>query len=182
MKLGQGVGYSYYFRIEEMRAINFYSLIEMYVFYAFKERGIKTNKILSAHTTLVKLFNTPYPFAKENLYTDGGSILLGDKVPSITADENLQFLISEFLDPYCDKITFDHEIGLASKYYPLGKDKSVVISPDHQFGSPTLENTNIIPKIIYDLYIAGESISFISDLYNIKEGMVEDAIEYLKAA
>ena len=80
-----------------------------------------------------------------------------------------------------NKLDFDGE-DLALRLWPLGKSKKIVIDPDHQFGQPTINGTNIIPSTLYQLYKAKEPISFIAATYDISENAVKDAIQYCKKA
>ena len=79
------------------------------------------------------------------------------------------------------KLDFDNEL-LAARYWPLGKEKNIVIDPKRKFGHPVVNNSNIYPETLYNLYKGGESIEFISSIYEITTNKVEDAIEYCKAA
>lgn len=71
---------------------------------------------------------------------------------------------------------------LASRYWPTGKDSSVVVDPERKFGSPVFNNCNIYPEIFYGMYKAGEPIDFIAHIYEVPRKLVEDAIAYCTAA
>lgn len=176
-KLSGSIGFQYHFQIKDTIAVNFLTLIEMYVFYESKERGIKTSTIIKAHTNMSKLLKTPYPFAKQDIYTDEISLLFEKDGLFITTDTKHQILITDFLEPFFKKILYN-DIRLAKKFYPLGINKSVVINPNNQFGSPTIDGTNILTTTLYNLYQGGESVESIAKLYNISKQNVADAIEF----
>ncbi|MBC6400596.1 MAG: DUF433 domain-containing protein [Ekhidna sp.] len=181
-KFSADIDYKYAFEMDDkFYAVNFYALIEISVFYLLQDKNVKSKKIMEAHTTLAKVYDTPYPFIKKAVYTDGGQIFFGDDSPMIVADKSLQLAFHQFLEPYCAKIKFDKS-DLATKYYPIGKDKHVVVKPENQFGQPVIEGTNIIPEVIYDLYSGGDSINLIASLYDLSIEQISDAIEYAKAA
>lgn len=181
-KLGRNLGINYQFRLEEMRAINFLSLIELYVFHILREKGVKTNSIIEAHGVLSSHFDTLYPFANQNLFTDGGSVLFDQGGIKAEANRSRQLVIWQFLEPYCEKIIFDSSSQVASRFYPIGKDKGIVVDPLHQFGQPTIEGTNLVSSVISDLYQAGEDIDEIAYLYNLTNAQVESAVTYASAA
>lgn len=179
-KLFGSVGHQYHFTVKDTVAVNFLSLIEMYVFFALKENKIKTQTIVQAHKTMAEILNTPYPFAKEDIYI-GKELVFDNKGTLITADKSQSLVISEFIKSQSKKITFDDK-RLAHKFYPLGKDRTVVVNPQNQFGQPIIEGTNILSETLYNLYLGGDSKEFIAKLYNITPQNVIDAIEFSKAA
>jgi uncharacterized protein (DUF433 family) len=173
--------YRYYYDIEKVKAVNFHSLIEMYVFNFFREHSISVPKIIAAHKELSKLLGTKYPFASsELLLASGDEILLkyGSILTEVTP--GFQQVIYEYVMPYASKIEFVD--NLADKYYPLGKEKSIVVNPKNQFGCPIINGTNIKVSTLVNLYKGGEKLGFISKLYNISEQQVQDAILFSQAA
>lgn len=169
--------YQYHFAIKDTLAVNFLTLIEMYVFYTLKENGVKTSAILKAHSILSEKLKTPYPFAQEDYYSLGNKIYFGNSTQLASADEKVQFTFRETLVPYSKKINFG-ENRLAHKFYPLGSSRSVVVDPSHQFGQPTITGTNILVATIYDWHLSKESNDFIAELYKIPVQSVVDAIDF----
>jgi len=158
------------------KATNFYTLIEFYVFYLLRESKVSTHKILIAHEDMSNQLNSPYPFASSKLLTDGKSILFTMSDGSIVnADRTKQTAFKEIIEIFCKKIEFS-DSQIAERFYPLGKNSSIVVDPHHQFGQPVVFDTNILAETIFDLYQAGENTQFISHLYQLKEKEVKDAI------
>ena len=180
-RLFETIGYRYYFPIKDTIAVNFLSLIEMYVFFKFKERKIKTSTVINAHSRMSEYLKTPYPFASQDFYIYGSKIFFGNNELLRDAVDINQILIQDYILPFAEKIKFDDK-KLASKFYPLGINKSVVINPENQFGQPTIDGTNILTATIYDYYLGNESITTISELFNISTKNVQDALEFHQAA
>jgi uncharacterized protein (DUF433 family) len=177
--------YKYYFASSKHDTVNFYSLIEAYVFYQLKVRDIKTKRALEAHDILSKRYNTPYPFAMTELLTSGADVLFRaneDKEVLIKADRSGQSKIKEVVQHFSKDIEFSGKGGLAELYYPLGKNKSVVVNPKQQFGQPVIKGTNILAETLYDLHLSGENISNIAKIYNLPLSNVKAALEYMQAA
>lgn len=159
------------------KATNFYTLIEFYVFYQLRELKVSTKKILTAHEEMALHLKTQYPFASSKVLTTGKSILFTlDDGTTIQADKSKQIVFREIIESFCKKIEFS-ENELAQRYWPLGKKHSIIVDPHHQFGQPVIDNTNLLAENIYNLYSAGESIQFLSRLYDLKSNEVKDAIE-----
>ena len=180
-KLFESIGYQYYFDIKDTSAIDFLTLIEMYVFYILKdEMHMTTRNIIKYHKILGEQLNTHYPFANSDIYAGRKSLIFRANNMFKNADDLQQTFITDFIIPFYRKITFNDE-KIAQKYHPLGKDKSIIIDPEHQFGKPIIEQTNIITETIYDYYLGGDSIEFIARLYNITPENVKDAIMFFEA-
>ena len=163
------------------KVVNFYALIEFYTFYQLKDKGVGTKRIIKSHTALSQVFNSPYPFAQSNLLTDGKEILFKKDSNLISADQHLQIKIKEVVQCFFDNIEFDENL-LAEKFYPKGKNNSVVVDPHHRLGEPIVENTNISAESIFSFYNAGESIPDIASLYDLSEKQVKDAVDFFLVA
>jgi uncharacterized protein (DUF433 family) len=167
------------------RAVSFHTLVEFYMFYQLKEAGVSSQNILKAHEVLSAKFNTPFPFATSGIIKKVGAA--GSKVVfkkskeqildlDFTGQLNLQFIVD-----FIKKLDFDQN-ELASRLWPLGKQKAVVVDPHHQFGQPTVAGTNILTITIYNMYLSKDPIPFIAATYGLKEAAVKDAIDFCKLA
>jgi uncharacterized protein (DUF433 family) len=166
------------------KSINFYVLVEFYVFYELRRHKVPVNRIIKAHKLLGERFNNPYPFASNRIMTDGRNILFSnDEGESIVdADAAMQFNLREIIEDFLTKIDFDSEQQIARRLYPAGKSKRIVVDPDHQFGQPVVTGTNILTSTIYALHKGGEKANFIASLYGISKSAVTDAIKFHKHA
>ncbi len=175
-RLGEKYRQKYSWGEGREKATNFYTLIEFYVFYQLRELKVGPKAIFTAHEEIARQLNTPFPFASAKLLTDGRSILysLHDGT-TIKADKSKQIALRQIIEDFCKKIEFS-DTQLAEKYYPLGKNHSIVVDPHHQFGQPTIVDTNILAETIFSLHSAGESNAFLSKLYQLPEKDIEAAI------
>lgn len=179
--------HNYFFDYQDIRAVNFFSLIELFVFNALRtgKDRLKPKKIIEYHAFLSSVLNTPYPFATSRWLRSGNEIILSlDEWDSqlVSANSSFQLLIRDVIEPYTKRIVFDVEDGLAFKYYPLADSKNIVVNRYNQFGQPVIEGTNIKTSTIFTYHTGGESIESIAELYNLTKDQVEDAIEYANAA
>lgn len=180
-RLSKRSDYKYLFETNKVLALNFYALIEIKVFYVLRQNGVAYKKTLEAHEFLSKKFNTPYPFAHHSFYRSGGDILFEEGNDFIQAESTQQIAIRGIIEPFSEKIEYSSD-NIAKAYYPLGKDRKVVVDPDHQFGEPVLLNTNILASTVYKMYKAGDSINLISRSYNLDEHSINDAISFFETA
>jgi len=160
--------------------INFLTLVEFHVFYQLRSLDISTKKIIAAHNTIALQLNTAYPFASEQVLSENSLIFsaLGD-AKLIKDEEEKQTVFNETIGTFFKKLAFS-KAGIADCFYPMGKSKHVVVSPNHQFGQPTIENTNILAEVVANLYHAGDSAKVLSRLYEIPANVVKDAITFFK--
>ncbi|CAN0464833.1 unnamed protein product, partial [Phaeothamnion confervicola] len=160
------------------RVTNFLTLIEFFTFYQLREEGVSAQKIVKAHNILEKTFQTRYPFAKSQIFTDGKAVLFSGEVGEIIrADETLQITIKEVFSPFCKKVDFNKN-DLAERFFPMGRNHNVVIDPKRQFGQPVVGGTNVLTETIFNLFKGGESVSMISRLYDLTLSQVNDAVDY----
>lgn len=159
------------------KVTNFYTLIEFYVFYQLRELNVSTNRIFMAHQDMSEQLDSPYPFASSKVLSDGKSILfILDDGTVVNADKSRQIALKQIIEQFCKKIEFSSS-DVAERFYPLGKDKHIIVDPHHQFGQPVIEKTNILAQTLFELYESGESKKFLSRLYDLTENDINDALE-----
>jgi uncharacterized protein (DUF433 family) len=160
------------------KRIGFSELIEFYVFYMLRERGISPQKITTARESLKKLYKTNYPFASSNLLTYGTDIKFKDSTGLLNADLELQYNISDFIEPFSKKIEYNKS-EIAQRFYPAGKDIDIVVDPKHKFGSPVIKGTNTEVYALQPYIQAGEEYEFIADLFNLTVKQINDVSDFL---
>jgi uncharacterized protein (DUF433 family) len=162
------------------KAVDFYTLIEFYVFYQLRQKGVSPQSIVKAHQAIAVGSGQKFPFANSTVLTDGRKIFYSlDGESIVNADKTLQLNFKSIIEMFCHKIDFGKN-QLALRYWPLGKDRNVVVDPHHQLGQPTIKDTNILAETLYSMYTAGEKTSFISSLYNISENDVKASIDFFR--
>ena len=183
-QLGEAYSRKYSWKVDDTKAVGFHTLVEFYVMMQFSEAGVRPKQVLKAHLELSSLYKTAFPFAKkevlQGIQTDGKKIFLKTPEGTITLDGTRQLNL-EFIEIFFRKLEFGAG-QLANSFYPLGKDKSIVVDPKRQFGHPVIGGTNIYPETIFNLHKAGEPSGFIAFTFEISEQEVLDAIEYCNQA
>lgn len=58
-----------------VKAVNFYTLIELYTCFFLQELGVSTQQILKSREAIAKELNLPYPFASAKLLTFGNMVM-----------------------------------------------------------------------------------------------------------
>ncbi len=175
---------SYSWKTDNSKAVNFSTLIEFYVTLQLHEQGIPNREIFKAHKSLSKHFKTPFPFAQQDildaLHCDGKKLFIETNDGIISADGTRQLNL-DIIRAFIRNIEFGAD-KMPAKLYPRGKENAVVVDPTRQFGHPVLNDTNVYPETVYNMYLAEEPLAFIAYSYQLTEKEVNDAIEYCRAA
>lgn len=175
--LMKGFWQSFTFGDEGNKAVNFYSLIEFYIYFQCRENGMSAQKFKKFHKVLSTNLETKYPFAHYNIRTDYKNIWAEVEDNLVRADGKTQFDFLPLLDKFLHNVSYGAN-NMADRYFPLGKDVKVVVDPMNQFGQPCVYGTAIKTKSIYSLHLGGETHKRISNLYDIPEDKVRDAIRF----
>ena len=183
-KIGKEFGSKYSWNINGKRAVSFHTFIEFYVMMRFSESGVKPKHVLEAHTELSKMYATAFPFARKEILkgmrSDGKHIFLKTIEGTIELNGTKQFNLG-LIEVFFINLEFDKD-NLASRFWPIGKEKSILIDPKRRFGRPVIDGKNIFPEIIDNHFKAGDPIAYIAQVYQISEAEVNHALEYCKAA
>lgn len=166
---------------KKIKAVNFYTLIELHTCFRLKELGVPVKKILRSREAIAKELNLAYPFANAELLAFGDKIWYRFKESIVNADGTGQTDFAEFIEDFANKIEFNAG-KLAQRFWPAGKASDVVVDPHHQFGQPVLKGTNVNAQVLYSMYESGEPIKAISILYDLTIKQVNDAISFYKKA
>ena len=179
-KLGKEFGKKYSWVTDGKRAVSFHTFVEFYVMMQFSEAGVKPKEVINAHIELSKMFDTPFPFALrkvlDKIDTDRKRIFIDVEGSKMTLDGSKQFNL-DLIKIFFKKLDFNSD-NLASKYYPLGKEKSILVDPERKFGHPVFKENNIFPEVLYQHYKAGDPVNYLAVIFKVSEDEVYDAISY----
>lgn len=161
------------------RHFGFQTLIELFMIAQLRERGVHMRTLQKARAELAERFNTPHPFALRGLLTSGPKLLkeLGDEV-LLELGSGGQTAFERVVEPFCQRLDFDRATDVAVRFYPDGKESSVVVDPKHAFGRPVIEGTNITTEAIGCLIRGGDKLEDIAADYRLDLAQVESAWEY----
>lgn len=77
----------------------------------------------------------------------------------------------EFVRLFFTRLDFN-EHDLAYRFWPLGREKSIVIDPAPKLGHPIIIDSNIYPETFYPHIIAGDPVPYIAPVYGLSEKQV----------
>lgn len=166
----------------------FAELIELLVIGAFREEGVSSAVIRAARNRACEMFGEN-PFARRRFETDGKHIFvtlaaaeLGSKLSEANFTLEVtrgQGALEAVVRPLFRRI--DYIGDLAGRFWPLGRNRSVVIDPARSFGEAVENESGVPTATLYATHKAGESNSAIADWYGVSLQGVADALEYESA-
>lgn len=183
-EIGAEYGQLYSWNITGNRAVSFHTMVEFYIMLLFSEVGVAPMAVAKAHKELSQMFNTPFPFARkevlQNIQVSGRDIYI-EIHGNIQQLNGTKQLALRLIQQFYKNLDFDKD-EIATRFWPMGKDTSVVVDPSRKFGSPVLADNNIYPETLYQHFLAGDPVNYLAHIYEISEKEVEDAIKFCKAA
>lgn len=168
--------------IEGRLFLSFLDLIEVQFLEAFLRHGVRWTTIREAATNARELLGTTHPFSTKRFSTDGKRILVSSTEG--IEDRNLMDLIDsqleivELVEPLLRGAIEFSNYDLASRWWPMGRDKQIVIDPRYSFGKPVVSQSRIPTDVLTATYKATESIEEVADWYEVDVESVRQAIEY----
>jgi len=164
------------------RGFNFYTLIELFSVFQFREHGVALKTIREARAELSDRLNSHYPFAHQGVVSDGKRLLYelqeGTPEAMLELGGTGQTAFREIMEPFCHRLDFHTSTRLAERYWPNGRKSSVVVDPHHSFGRPSISGTNIATESINSLLSAGESVEDVAEMYGLEVNQVQEAKEF----
>lgn len=166
--------------IEGTVALGFRDLIEVRVVHAMREAGVGWKTIRRAQDHAREILQTPNPFASGKFKTDGRRIFT--YVGTETGERSLidlsqsQYAFRRFLEPYLVDVEFNDKAE-ASRWWPLGSRRSVLLDPERSFGQPIVRQG--VPTAILAAAAKAEgSPEAVADWYELPLRAVRDAVEF----
>ena len=165
---------------EGIPILRFVDLMEVRVLDGFRKAGVSWPTMrLMAYQAAEKLGHS-HPFSRRSFRTDGRQILLdtGNQILVNLINDEQSF--KRIVEPFLSDSILDYSASEAPKrWYPMGRNRTVVIDPARSFGAPICSPSGVRTSLLYKGYKAeGEDLQAVSWWYNTTDVEVSDAIEY----
>lgn len=162
--------------------ISFLQLIETVVAVQFRNADtVRYRDVHAAYRNAREIFGVEYPFAHLNLEALGGHIIArmegedtGKSLQALDSHEqwSLPGLIIEIIHQ------IEYEGGLAAKWFPVGKERPIIIDPRVSSGIPTIIGRGVTVQTIRKRWKAGHKINFIAEDLALEADVVETVLQY----
>jgi hypothetical protein len=185
---------------EGQTALSFADLIEVRCVNAFLEAGVHWKTLRTAHAQAIKLLAVEHPFATQQFFTDGHTILTRLNEQSMVDIVGNQLAFNRIMERYL-KGALDFVDEVPVRWWPMGRRRSVVIDAARSFGQPIIHTEGVPTAVLYRAYRAesadepglasvgekGASLNFtadplaisrVSNWFGVEKRSVRTAIEY----
>jgi uncharacterized protein (DUF433 family) len=165
--------------LENKLALTFRDLLELRFVDAFTKAGVSWTTMRRTHTKAQDELKTTHPFCSKRIATDGKNILL--KQAREDPDEALINLVtkqrefSRIVQDFLKELEFS---GDDIVWWPLGKNRQIVIDPRRNFGQPTVAKSGVPATTIARCVKANSSISIVARWYQVQRDEIHDAVEF----
>jgi uncharacterized protein (DUF433 family)/DNA-binding transcriptional MerR regulator len=167
--------------VENRTALGFMDLMEVRFVEAFLKRGVSWKTMRRAHERARQEFGMEHPFCTNRFVTDGRRILLQDATEAFDqalidiAENQREFL--KIVEPFFKELEFTDK-RMLSRWWPLGKNRNVVVDPVRNFGQPTSAKSGVPTHILARSLAANKSIDVVARWFEVQPDEVRDADEF----
>jgi uncharacterized protein (DUF433 family) len=167
--------------IDSKIVLSFLDLQEVRFVERFLLLGVSWKVLRAAHEVARKRYKTEYPFCTRSFATDGKHIIeeLKSSANEIEYEEiaKTQKIFASVVRPFVKDVDFSADKRLL-RWWPLSKDRSIVLDPHRQFGQPIVSDAGVATEILYLAVRAGESKRDVANWYDVHESSVRDAVDF----
>jgi uncharacterized protein (DUF433 family) len=165
--------------IENKLALSFRDLLELRFVDAFICAGVSWRTMRRAHAKAREQLATTHPFCSNRIFTDGRSILLrqgeedSDEVLINLATDQKEF--SRIVETFLKELEFSGDDII---WWPLGRDRQIVLDPRRNFGQPTVTKSGVPSAVLARSVRANSSREIVAKWYEVQLDEVRDAVEF----
>ncbi len=167
--------------INDKLALGFLDLQEVRFIDAFLQAGVTWHLLRRAHGVARQRYEIEHPFCTRRFVTDGSQIIeeiaLGPEGVAYEEVVQGQRVFRQVTKPFLRDLEFADDDQLV-RWWPLGRQRAVVLDPHRQFGQPITAGAGIATEILQAAAKAGQSVEEIAEWYELDVASVRDAIEF----
>lgn len=165
--------------LDNKLALSFRDLLELRFVDAFIRAGVSWRTMRRAHTNAQSELRTTHPFCSNRIFTDGRSILLrqatedSDEALVNLATDQKEF--SRIVEAFRKELEFS---GTDIVWWPLGKQRQIVLDPKRNFGQPTVTKSGVPAATLARSVKANSSQELVARWYEVYPDEIRDAVEF----
>lgn len=171
--------------VDKKVALGFLDLIEIKFVGEFLRRGVSWPMIHQVREKAAELFpGVSHPFCTKQFFTDGQRVFA--EVHKQTGETSLldiatdQHVFAGITSPFLKQLEFKAGTEL-ERWWPLGRERQIVVDPKKNFGQPTVANGGIPTQVLAASARANKSTEEVARWYEISPQSVQEAVEYEKS-
>jgi uncharacterized protein (DUF433 family) len=161
--------------------LSFWNLAEVHVISALRrEHEVSMPHIRSALDYVSRRYGWRRPLIEQQFRTDGVRLFVERYGQLIDASADGQQVMRQIVEAHLERLEWENMS--VARLYPFTRardiagPRSIVIDPRYSFGRPVLAKSHISIEVIFDRYLAGESIDELAKDYGCKALDIEEAV------
>jgi uncharacterized protein (DUF433 family) len=158
--------------------VSFVDLVEIIAIGRLKELGFALPTIRGIVRNCQEILHVERPLATLRFKAGGREIFVerpGAVLLEVGRRKGMQAW-HEVLGPFLEDLDYSKE--LASRWWPLGHDKPIVVDPEYGYGFPVVANSGVRTEIIRERFQAGDLEEQIARDFNLDPIAVERALQF----
>lgn len=164
--------------------LTFADMIEVRFLDAFIEAGVTWRTVRLAAIAAKELLGRSHPFSSKHFMTDGKNILAQIAGPN-GLDELFDLVKSQYefvkvVRPLLFRQLDFNEFESAHRWWPMGKNRMVVLDPLRSFGAPIVSDVGVPTAILAAAARAERSQATAALYYDVPVRAVRDAVAFEK--
>jgi uncharacterized protein (DUF433 family) len=165
--------------LDDKLALSFRDLLELRFVDAFIKAGVSWKTMRRAHGNAQKELGTTHPFCSQRIATDGKNILL--RQAEEDSDDALLNLVtsqrefSRIVHDFLKELEF---CGDEIVWWPLGKNRQIMVDPRRNFGQPTVAKSGVPAQVLACSVRANSSEELVARWYEVQQDEIRDALEF----
>lgn len=160
-------------------ALGFSDLMEIRYVAAFLAAGVNWKTMRRAHVAAKTKLQTDHPFCAYKFKTDGRNILLEEARSAQDVQlidiANDQREFERIVAPFFKDLELE---GGTARWWPLGRDRSVVLDPSRNLGQPCAAASGVPTSVLARSVKTNGSIEAVSHWFEVGADEVRDALEF----
>ena len=156
--------------------------MELRVLNAFLNAGVSWKTIRIASERARRILKATHPFSQKSFKTDGHTILLelaNEFNDMVLLDLlNNQYEIEKILKSFFNNDELDFLENRPERWWPLGKQRSVVIDPSRSFGAPIVTRFGVPTTVLRKAFSVEQDIDSVAYWFDLSREAIEDALEF----
>lgn len=167
--------------------LGFRDLMELRTAHAFMEAGVSSIMIRRAILEARRYVDDERPLSTTAFKTDGRSIFLEianhDGDPKLIDLFKSQFVFKRIIESSLQGVDFEHSVP--ARWWPLSKEKRIVVDPERSFGQPIDFDTGVPTSVLAAAAKAEGTVNGAATLWHVSPAAIRRAVEFedgLKAA
>lgn len=157
--------------------VSFSDLIEIVAIGAFRDLGFSVRAVRRIVEACQERFDVRHPLSTLEFKSGGRDVFVKkDSVLHDVLKRKGQRAWDDILGPFL--ATLDYRDSYAYRWWPLGKDRPIVVDPEYGYGQPVVAGSGVRTEDIVERLRAGDMPEEIAYDFNVSHAEVDSAIQY----